>query len=130
MAHANVEFLKRLDEAFNGGDFDAVLAAFSDDCKVHISGRSKMSGDHSGKDVFAGLMMQYMEALGQDPQLETHAIFADDEHGVMLQRIAATKAGKTIEINTVNVFHISGGQITEMWSMDDNPYEADPFYDM
>ena len=130
MAQANVDFMKRLDDAFNQGDFDTVLAAFSDDCKVHISGRSKMSGDHTGKDVFAGLMMQYMEALGGNPQMETHAILADDEHGVMLQRITATKGGQTIEIKTVNVFHISDGQITEMWSMDDNPYEADPFYDM
>lgn len=130
MAHPNVELLQRLDDAFNAGDFDTVLAAFADDCAIHIAGRSKMAGDHHGKDSFGRIMGQYMESLGEDPDMETHAILADEHHGVMLQRARATKGGETISIDTVNVFHFGGGKITAMWSMDANPYEADPFYDM
>ncbi len=130
MAHANVELLRRLDDAFNHGDFETVLASFSDDCAIHIAGRSKLAGEYHGKEAMGRLMGQYMESLGSEPDMETHALLADDRHGVMLQRARATKGGEAITINSINVFHIDDGKITAMWSMDENPYEADPFYDM
>lgn len=129
MAHPHHDLLTGLDEAFNAGDFDAVLSFLADDFTIHIAGRSKMAGDHTGKEMFAGLIGQYIEALGPDPEMETHAILADDEHGIMLQRVRATKQGHSADIRTVNIFHFDDGKISEMWSWDEDPYLADAFYD-
>jgi hypothetical protein len=91
MTHRNLALLRGLDEAFNHGHVEAALAASADECAVHIAGRSTMAGDHIEVDALAGLMRHYAQALGDSPEMDTQAILADDEHGVMLQRIAATQ---------------------------------------
>lgn len=129
MAHPHAELLKRQDEAAAQGDVDGVMATFTDDVILHIAGRSSMAGEHKGKEAMAGMFGKYMASLGDDPQFETHAILADDDHAVQLQRVRASKAGQTLDVHTVNVVHFRDGLISEMWSVDDDPYSADPFYD-
>lgn len=129
MSHPHVEILQRQNEAGARGDFDAVMETFTDDVKVHIAGRSSFAGEYKGKEALGDVYGRYLAALGGDPQVETHAIVADDDHMVQLVTVYANKGGQQIEIKSINVFHVRGDQISEMWTVDEDPYTADPFYD-
>lgn len=129
MDHPHVDILRRQDEAGSTGDMEGVMATFTDDVVLHVAGRSSQSGTYKGKEELAEVYGRYLASIGSDPVLETHAILADDDHMVQLVTTTATKGGETMKINTVNVFHVRDGQISEMWTIDQDPYTADPFYD-
>ncbi len=129
MAHPNVELIRRGDEALERGDLDAFWADVHDDIVVHVAGNSSLAGDTSGKQNVQDLFGRYMGALGENPQIETHAIVADDEHAVQLQNVRAEKNGRSIDIQTVNIMHFKDGKISEFWTVDMDQAAADDFYD-
>ena len=55
-------------------------------------------------------------------------LLANDEHGVVLYETRATKDGQSIAIRTINICHFRDGKISELWTVDEDPYTADPFY--
>lgn len=130
MSHHTLAALRAMDDAFTGGDFEAVLSGMTEDAKIHITGKSRLAGEYEGREAFGALMGQYMAALGEVTGMETHAMLADDDHGIQLQTITATKGGKTVTLRTINVFHFDGDKVSEMWSVDMDQHEADAFYDM
>lgn len=128
MANTNLNILRSMDDAMQKGDPDAMLAVFADDVVVHIGGRSKAAGDLKGKQELLQSYGQLMQAVGEDAEFETHTMLADDEHGVVLQRLKSKKPGAP-EIPSVGVFHFANGKISEAWFFDVDPYTADEFYD-
>lgn len=129
MANANLEMLQKVDAAMGQGNPQPMFDMFTDDAVVHIGGRSKLSGDFKGKEEIQKSFGMFMQALGENPVLETHTILADDEHGVFLQSAKATRGGKSIEIPSLAVLHFANGQVTEAWFNDMDPYTADPWLD-
>jgi hypothetical protein len=59
---------------------------------------------------------------------EIHAILADDEHGVVLVRATAERAGKRLDALGCHVWHLSKGKATEFWNLALDPYAADEFW--
>ena len=114
MAHAHVELLRRLDQALATHDFDRVFALHTDDVVAHIRGRNRLSGDHRGIDQFRALFAALVEAAGEYT-FENHAYFADDEHGVILQRGTLRRGDDTFVTNEVLIAHIRDDKIYEMW---------------
>jgi ketosteroid isomerase-like protein len=103
----NLDALRKMDEGMQSGDPDAMLSAMTDDVVVHIGGNSKLAGDLKGKQELMENFGKFMQVIGEDAEFETHAILADDEHGVILQRV----------------------KISEAWFADLDPHTADKFYD-
>ncbi len=129
MAHRNLETLLKIDAAFGRGDVAEIFSYFTDDVVAHINGKSSLAGDHRGRGTLMALFGRYMQALGPTPVVETHAQLADDDHGVQLQSLHAEKGGRTIDVKNVTIYHFRDGKVSEMWSVDDDPYAADAFYD-
>ena len=128
MAHPNAELLRTMDEAVAKGDVDSMLSVLTDDVVVHIGGRSKLAAEAKGKQELLENYGKFMQAVG-DAQFDTHAILADDEHGIILQKLTSTRDGTPVEIPGIGIFHFSGGKISEIWFADLDPYTADAFYD-
>ena len=59
---------------------------------------------------------------------DVHAVLADDEHGVALQKVTATRGDDRLEVDNVLVFHIENGLATEVWVVPSDPYAADEFW--
>ena len=129
MAHPNEDLLRSQDEAFSRGDLEGFFSTVHDDVVVHVSGNSSIAGDHRGIDAIKELFGRYMQALGDDPKVETHAILADDEHGVALQSVSARKGDREAEIKTANIYHFRDGKISELWTVDLDQRAADELYD-
>jgi len=128
LAHPNEDLVRRGYEAFATGDMATLNELFADDIVWHAPGRNELAGTYWGKDeVFANLQKN-MELTGGTFKLDIHAILADDEHAVTLLRASAEREGKALNDNTVQVFHIKDGKLSESWLHPSDAYASDEFW--
>ncbi len=58
-----------------------------------------------------------MEATEGSFHLDLHSVLADDEHGVALVTVSASRGGRSIKVNAVDVMHLRDGKVTEVWAI-------------
>ncbi len=68
------------------------------------------------------------EMSGGTFSVETHDVLASDEHAVALFRVRGEREGKTLDQPAVQVFHIEGGKVKEVWTHPLDQYAADEFW--
>ena len=121
--HPNEQVLRDADKAQLDGDFEAFIDAFTDDVIVHIPGRSSLAGDYKGKEQFGEVFAKFNEKA-PNYTFESHAYFADDEHGVTLQ---TSNYGEPSGLVTNEAFicHFRDGKISEFWFLSVDPYAVD-----
>jgi ketosteroid isomerase-like protein len=124
--HPNEKVLRDADDASMRGDTDAVLAAFSDDIVVHVTGRSSLAGVYEGKDQFLGFFRRFMERT-PGFTFKPHAYLADDEHGIILQRSHFERGDETVDSNDTFVCHFHDGKVSELWITREDAYAVDAF---
>jgi ketosteroid isomerase-like protein len=128
MAHPNEDLVRRGYEAFATGDMVTLNELFADDIVWHAPGRNELAGTFRGKDeVFANLQKN-MELTGGTFKLDIHDLLANDEHAVVLLGVSAEREGKTLKDNTVQVWHIKDGKVTESWLHPADAYASDEFW--
>ncbi len=115
MAHPNEEVARSATEALSKGDMEGFFGHHTDDVIVHFPGRGPMAGDYRGKDGLAQLFQRQMQMLDSPPEIENHDTLASDDHAVVLNRVRASRGGRTLEQQQVVVMHIDGGKISEVW---------------
>ena len=122
--HPNVALVREMMGAMDSGDVAFLEDHTSDDIVWHTGGNSRAAGTRRGKDE----VRQMMSAVtGDSMKVQNHAILGDDDHVVVLGTANVTApSGKSAEYNFVNVFHVSGGKITEAWGMAENDAVTDP----
>ena len=129
MAHPNEELLRGLYDELQRGNPKALIERLHDDVVWHIPGRNPLSGDHRGKETVLRSLAQPIELLeGGEITYEVHDIVAGDEHGIVLSTASGRRLGKTLGVNVVQVFHIRGGMITEVWNHPSDQYAVDDFW--
>ena len=128
MAHANVELLRKGYAAFDAGDLDTIRALFADDIIWHVPGRNPLSGTLKGKDEVFGWFAKLLTITEGTAKIAVHSVIADDTHGVVLGTSSASRGGRSLSLNTADVFHIRDGQVTEAWFFTDDQYAEDEFY--
>ena len=128
MAHPNEELVRRGYQAFGTGDMATLDELFADDIIWHVPGRNQLSGTYRGKQEVFGNFVKLAELTGGTFKLDIHAILADDEHAVALLRVSAEREGKTLKDNTVQVWHIKDGKVTESWLHPADAYASDEFW--
>jgi hypothetical protein len=124
--HPNEKLLRDSDEAQMRGDIDGFTAAFTDDVIVHIPGRSSLAGDYKGKDQFLEVFQRFMERA-PEYSFEPHAYFADDEHGISLQRSHYKRGDQTLDTNDTFVCHFRDRKVSEFWFLSEDSYAVDEF---
>lgn len=129
LANANEKLMREADAALEKGDPAKMFAMFADDALIHVGGRSKISGDHKGRGALEEVFGKFMASLGENAELITHDILANDKHGVMLLSARGEHGGDRIEINNVGILNFTKGVVTEAWFFDEDPYTADKWYD-
>ena len=126
--HPNLEIARAGYEAFANGDLETVSDLLTDDIVWHARGNNPLSGDYEGKEAVMGYFGRLMQETGGSFKNDIHDILANDEHGVALVTASATRSGKSLEGHVVHVFHISGGKITEFWSIPEQQGKFDDFW--
>jgi uncharacterized protein len=126
--HPNAALLKKGYAAFSTGDLDGVRALFAHDIVWHQPGKNRFSGAHRGVDnVLALFLAQAQESEGTF-KVEVHDILANDEHGIALATVSATKGGKTLRDRYAHAAHFKDGKMTESWIFGEHQDEVDAFW--
>jgi ketosteroid isomerase-like protein len=128
MAHPNEDLVRRGYEAFATGDMATLNELFSDNLVWHVPGHNQLSGDFRGKDEIFSSFQKVGELSGGTFKLDIHAILADDEHAVVLTRSTGQREGKTLDDNSVQVFHLKDGMVTEQWLYPGDAEATDAFW--
>ena len=100
-------------EAFNRGDVDALVDLFAEDLVWHFPGTSKLAGDHVGRDACLAMLGEYGAASGGTLQAEVVDVMASDEHVTGWARDTASAGGRTLDVDSLVVFTMRDGKVTE-----------------
>jgi ketosteroid isomerase-like protein len=124
--HPNENVLREADKAQMAGNIEGFLSYFADDIVANIPGKSSLAGVYKGKDQFMDVFRRFNERT-PEYSFEPHAYFADDEHGIILQRSHYKRGNEALDTNDTFVCHFRDGKIAEMWLSSDDPYAVDAF---
>lgn len=128
MAHPNEELIRKGYEAFAAGDIATLNELFSDDVVWHAPGRNQLAGTFRGKEEVFGIFQKVAELTGGTFKIDIHTVLADDEHVAVLARSIGEHEGRTLDDNTVQVFHVKDGKVTEQWLYPADTYASDQFW--
>lgn len=128
MSHPNEDLARSEMEAALRGDFEGMLAHYSDDVVLHYPGRNPLSGAYRGRDGLREWGQRIDELLGAEGSLTRtlHDILANDRHVIQLISVQARRSnGRSASWNAAVVMHVHNGKISEVWLHLDDPYAVD-----
>ena len=129
MVHANEDLLRDGYALFGNGDINTLKSRFfADDIRWHYPGKSPLGGVYDGVDQVAGWLLSTYEACWGSITVEVHDVIASDEHAVALITVRAERQGRSLQDDTVQVFHITDGKATEVWTYPSDLYASDEFW--
>jgi hypothetical protein len=128
MAHPNEDLVRRGYAAFASGDMATLDELFADDVVWHAPGRNQLSGDQVGKQAVFAQFAKVAELSGGTFSIEIHDLLANDTHAVALIRATGEREGRRLDDNSVQVFHIVDGKVTEQWLQPGDAYASDEFW--
>ena len=128
MAHPNEDLIRKGYAAFQSGDMAALSELFADDVVWNAPGRNQLSGTFRGKEEVFATFQKVFELTGGTFKLDIHTVLADDDHAVVLTRSTGEREGRKLDDNTVQVFHVSDGKVTEQWLYPGDVYASDDFW--
>ena len=126
--HPNAALIRKVYDAFLKRDLATLESLFAKDAIWHVAGTSPISGEYRERDAVLTLFRRVEELSGGTFRIEVHAVLADDEHGVALTRATASREGKHLRVQGVNVFHVQNGKITEVWQASEDQPAIDEFW--
>lgn len=128
MTLPNEELARGEMEAALRGDFEGMLAHYTEDVILHYPGRNVLSGTYQGKDGLREWGCKIDKLLGPGGSLTRtlHDILASDSHAVQLVSVEARRTdGRSAHWNAAVVMHVRDGKINEIWLNIDAPYAVD-----
>ena len=128
MTNPNEELARSEMQAALRGDFEGMLAYYTEDVILHYPGRNALSGMHRGQDGLREWGRKIDELLGPGGSLTRtlHDILASDNHAVQLVSVEASRTdGRRTSWNAAVVMHVRDGKISEIWLNIDDPYTVD-----
>ncbi len=129
MDHANVDIVREGYEAFAKGDLDALRDRFfAPDITWHYSGRSQLGGRYSGVELVMEWLGRSFDLSGGTLTVEVHDVVGNDEHVVALVIVRASRNGKQLVDQSVQVYHMREGRAVEVWTLPGDQYTSDDFW--
>ena len=115
MRHPNVELLQAQIDALGRGEIAEAMSFYTDDAVFHYPGRNPLSGDYRGKDQVLALLDRVMQLTDGSFRPDVHDILASDDHVAALVTVRAASRGTSVEWQSVDLFHVRGGKLSEHW---------------
>jgi hypothetical protein len=110
------QVLRAAVDAMITGDLETLPTYIADDVTVHVPGTNRLSGEYKGRnELFDGFWGKLMALTDGQVVLEPHDIVGGERHAVGIYTWRATRDGRTFEWRQVNVYHVTRGQIVELW---------------
>ncbi len=126
--HPNATLLRNGYEAFSKGDMATITELFSEDVVWHLPGNNQLSGVHRGRDAVFAIFAKTTQLSGGTFKIDVHDVLANEQHAVALTRATASRQGNTFDSLDTDVYHVSGGKVTEWWSFAEDQRLTDEFW--
>ena len=94
----------------------ALLSLWHPDCVVHLDGRSKWGGVHTGLDAALAVVQGMHSVCEGRLQLTTEAVIADDRFAVVQAKIEAHRRdAASLRDRLISVWRLEKGRVVEAW---------------
>jgi ketosteroid isomerase-like protein len=128
VAHPNEELLRIGYQAVIENGITAVRDMFDDQIRWHVAGRHRVAGDYHGKRGVEDFWQKLVDHSDGTFHMEVHDVLANDNHAVALIKDRGRPKGKPWENNSIHVWHIRNGKLTEFWRHPADPYIDDDLW--
>lgn len=115
VGHPNADLLAAQIDALARGDIPTAMSFYSDDVVFHYPGRNRLSGDHAGKEAVAAMLGTVFQLTKGSFKPEVHDILASDDHVAALVTVHAERDGRRVSWDSIDVFHVRDGKLSEHW---------------
>lgn len=128
MSDANVDVVRRIQEAWNNNDLDALDDLIAADFAAHTPGSDTGApGLQGAKEAHMGGMQAFPD--GRDEILD---IFGEEDKIVVRTRMTGTNEGgipwfgvpangKKVDIEHITIYRLQGGKVVETWAQMELP---------
>jgi ketosteroid isomerase-like protein len=128
MPHPNETRIRDTFAAFMRGDVKPAQSLFDSNVVTHVMRHGPSAGDLKGLDAFLTWGAKLSELSGGTFSEELLEVVADDNAGFQRGVFRATRKGRSIEDQSVNVYRFHRGRIVETWIFFGNPRGFDDFW--
>lgn len=123
MTHPNEELLRDAYGLRDRQEVGSVREAFHEDVVWHA-----LSGDLHGRDQVLSMLAESDRTAGGTTTREVHAVFADDDHGMVLVTVRAERLRRRYDDRQVHVYRFREGRIIEFWEFLGDPAAHKEFW--
>ena len=128
---ACVELIRAFYNAFDDRAYEESIAPFLAPTVVwRVAGENPLAGTFDGVAAVLDAMRAFRGCSAQTLSLNTVTLVADAGHVVAIHEARAELAGLRYSAHEVDVFHIEGEQISEMWSFSEDQAATDRMWTM
>ncbi len=106
--------VERFHRAFVSNDTAALRDVLADDAEWYISGRSRLAGDHKGRDAIIALIEEthaLTNGTFRPLRPDSHDITVSEYHSVLMDRFLAEREGKRLDSHEAIVVHTDNGRV-------------------
>lgn len=116
-------------EALSKGDMATVGKLLADDVVWHQPGISHLSGTYRGKTSVFPHLGKFMELSNNSFRVDkVGTVMANGDLVTANLHFVATRPGRTLSMDGVDLMRIDGGQIQEMWLFSADQAAEDAFW--
>jgi uncharacterized protein len=110
MGHPNVELLRYAYGLRNRAEVASIGEMLDEEIVWH-----SLAGDLRGSSQVLSMLAGADETAGRTTAREIHALFADDEWGIVLVTVRAERPGRRYEDRQVHCYRFRDGHVVEFW---------------
>jgi ketosteroid isomerase-like protein len=119
--------IRRLFDAFEAGDMDAIAARYAEDVRWHTPGHSELAGDYVGRAQVLAQLRRYTE-LTDSFHVEVEDLMAGERHATSLYRVSASRLGRELDLRHMTLHAIADSAVQEVWVMPLDQVAFDTFW--
>ena len=126
--HPNAELLAAHLDALARGAVPEAMDFYTDDVVFHYPGHNPLSGEYRGKPQVLELLARVMQLTNGSFRPEVHDVLASDDHVAALVTVRAERDGRRVEWQSVDLFHVRDGMLSEHWVHELDQEAVDRFW--
>ena len=125
--HPNEQLVRGEAAAWDAGDVEAIVAYYTAEAEIHVSGTGPLAGDYHGHDGIRDYVGKLSQVLGALEQLDlrVHDVVASDDHVVRLLQVVGRKGERRVEWCHIEIYHVRDGKLDRVWNHMDPQHEVD-----
>jgi ketosteroid isomerase-like protein len=126
--HPNVTGIRRVFDAFRGGDSHALVDVIAPDAVWRVAGDVPVARAYTGRHDIFELFRLTRKLTGGTYNSVLRWALADDERGVAVYRARGTREGRSLDIDQVLLIDLRDGRWAEILAVPTDPVAFAAFW--